>query len=126
MNGVPILDQGEYPTCVTFAVTAALNAAIGRGDYISQLCLLKLGHSLSQFTYTGNPWDGSFAEVILSMIRDYGILSKDSQIQGLCGAIKEYPLDPQQYESPAYKELLLPEDYRRHSSQILSTKTPGF
>src|SRR3989338_2283243 len=38
-----VLDQGYHGSCVTFAVTAALDAALGAGDYISQLCNLELG-----------------------------------------------------------------------------------
>src|SRR5262245_37425480 len=38
MNRVPVLDQGRHGSCVTFAVTAALDAELGKGDYISQLC----------------------------------------------------------------------------------------
>ncbi|MBA3536460.1 MAG: hypothetical protein H0T84_07620 [Tatlockia sp.] len=121
MTTVPILDQGEYPTCVTFAVTAALDAALERGDYISQLCLLKLGHALSQQKYTGNPWDGSNADLILSLILDYGMVSKEAQLQGFCGDIKEYPLNPQHYESPAYNDLLSPENYHNISSQLIGT-----
>lgn len=38
MNSVPVLDQGSYGTCVTFATTAAMDAVLGLGDYISQQC----------------------------------------------------------------------------------------
>ncbi len=31
MNGVPVLNQGMHGTCVTFAVTAAVDAALGKG-----------------------------------------------------------------------------------------------
>ncbi|WBV63527.1 hypothetical protein PGH43_01250 [Legionella pneumophila 130b] len=43
MNNVPVLNQGSFGTCVTFATTAAIDAALNKGDYISQLCQLQLG-----------------------------------------------------------------------------------
>ena len=51
MNGVPVLDQGRFGTCVTFADTAAVDAALGKGDYISQLCLLQFGNYVTQHAY---------------------------------------------------------------------------
>ena len=41
MGNVPVLDQGGYGSCVTFANTAALDAALNQGDYISQVCLFR-------------------------------------------------------------------------------------
>src|SRR5437879_1335677 len=46
MNGVPVLDQGKHGSCVTFATTAAIDAVLGKGDYVSQLCSLELGSTL--------------------------------------------------------------------------------
>jgi C1A family cysteine protease len=34
MNNVPVLDQGRHGTCATFATTAAVDAALGQGDYV--------------------------------------------------------------------------------------------
>ena len=60
MNNVPVLDQGSHGTCVTFATTAAVDAVLGKGDYVSQLCNLELGATLEQFGYYPSGWDGSF------------------------------------------------------------------
>ena len=46
MANVPVLDQGIHGSCAVFAVTAALDAALKRGDHVSQLCLLQLGNYL--------------------------------------------------------------------------------
>lgn len=35
MNDVPVLEQGQHGTCVTFAVTAALDATLHHGQYSS-------------------------------------------------------------------------------------------
>lgn len=59
MNKVPVLDQGRHGTCVTFAVTGAIDAVIGKGDYISQLCNLQLGSYLEQHGYGLSGWNGS-------------------------------------------------------------------
>jgi hypothetical protein len=48
MNNVPVLDQGGFGSCVTFANTAAVDADLSKGDYISQLCLLQLGRYLEK------------------------------------------------------------------------------
>ena len=59
MNNVPVLDQGSHGTCVTFAITAAIDAALSKGDYISQLCQLELGTYLEPMGYSVSGWDGS-------------------------------------------------------------------
>lgn len=43
MNGTPVLNQGMHGSCVTFANSAALDALMGKGDYVSELCSLELG-----------------------------------------------------------------------------------
>ena len=48
MENVPVLNQGIHGSCVTFAVTAAIDAVIKKGDYISQLCPLQLGQYLKK------------------------------------------------------------------------------
>jgi C1A family cysteine protease len=102
MNNVPVLDQGAHGTCVTFADTAAINAVLGKGDYISQLCNLELGSTLEQLAGTdeqGQPkypsgWDGSNNSYVLKQINDYGIVNKTYQKQKGCGDKNEtaYPL----------------------------------
>ncbi len=103
MNNVPVLDQGKHGSCVTFATTAAIDALLGKGDYISQLCNLELGSYLEQYgpldpsghgEKTGYPsgWYGSTSALVIDQIRNFGLISKDKQSQGLCAGIKDYPL----------------------------------
>lgn len=94
MNGVPVLDQGKYGTCVTFANTAAIDALIGKGDYISQLCNLKLGEYLSSkgvFLLSG--WWGAPEGIVLNQLLSFGFINKTNQKAKSCGGVTEYPLD---------------------------------
>lgn len=93
MNGVPVLNQGNFGTCVTFADTAAVDAALGKGDYISQLCLLQLGNYASEHAYSASGWDGSFNRHILSRLEDHGFISKATEQTEGCGGLYEYPRD---------------------------------
>lgn len=89
MNGVPVLDQGYFGTCVTFANTAAIDAILGKGDYISQLCLLQLGNY--KYSYALSGWNGSLNRSILSRLEDHGFISKETQRTVGCGGLNEYP-----------------------------------
>lgn len=92
MNNTPVLDQGEHGSCVTFAVSGALDAVIGQGDYVSQLCSLELGDYLEkngQLPYSG--WDGSFGNVVLNQFQNYGVVPKSYQIKYGCAGVKGYP-----------------------------------
>lgn len=91
MNDVPVLDQGYHGSCVTFAVTGALDAAIGKGDYISQLCNLALGTYLSENGYIDSGWDGAWGNAVLAQISAFGIATLASQQDGNCGGLKDYP-----------------------------------
>ena len=91
MNNVPVLDQGTYGTCVTFATTAALNAAMNESDYISQLCQLQLGNYLEANGYNTSGWDGTLGRFALSQIDSFGIISKANQATAGCGGLKAYP-----------------------------------
>lgn len=72
MQGVLVLDQGQYGTCVTFSSTAALNALLNKGDYISQQC--SLAYNLGQ---GNNYWDGAYRpDEILNPILQVGVVSK--------------------------------------------------
>lgn len=71
MKGVPVLNQGADGTCVTFAVTAALDAKDNLGDYIDQQCVLALGRGLNI-----NLWNGTFAKIVLNMIWKHGYIKK--------------------------------------------------
>ena len=79
MNGVPVLDQGMTLTCATFANTAALDAIIGEGDYISQDCTLSLGQYLENNTYTYSGWRGAYGKDVLQRLMDNGVVSKHFQ-----------------------------------------------
>lgn len=92
MNGVPVLNQGRHGSCVTFADSAALNAALGKGDYISQLCSLELGTHLERNGYIPSGWDGSWGTLVLEQMMRFGIVSKDAQATKSCASMNEYPL----------------------------------
>ena len=74
MSGVPVLDQGQYGTCVTFAATAALDALLVKGDFVSQQC--SLAFNLGQ---GNNYWNGAYKiSEIIDPIKQYGVVSKSS------------------------------------------------
>ncbi|HLB42812.1 MAG TPA: C1 family peptidase [Gammaproteobacteria bacterium] len=91
MNHVPVLDQGQHGTCVTFAITAAIDALLGKGDYLSQLCNLELGNYLEKKGYAPSGWNGSFGPWVIDQIRRFGIINKNNQRTQSCAGIKEYP-----------------------------------
>ncbi len=95
MNNVPVLNQGSFGSCVTFASTAAMDAALNKGDYISQLCQLQLGMYLEKNGYSPSGWDGSLGRVVLSQMEHFGIVSKEKQQAVGCGGLTEYPQDEQ-------------------------------
>lgn len=115
MNGVPVFDQGAYGTCVTFAVTAAFDAAINKGDYISQLCLLQLSRNVTQNSYWHSLWEGSSIRTLLSYISQYGIMTTDDQRNGYCNNVKTYPTE---YSEKYLKYKLKPSAYYSHSVNI--------
>ena len=92
MNGVPVLDQGSHGACVTFAVTAALDAVLGKGDYISQLCNLELGSYLAKEGYGYSGWEGAMPEYVLHQILTFGIINKQNQTEATCADVSTYPL----------------------------------
>lgn len=114
MNKVPVLDQGNYGTCVTFANTAAVDAALGQGDYISQLCQLQLGTYLEANGYNNSGWNGSLGRTVLSQMEAYGVVNKMQQKFIGCGGLNNYPMDskiiPKSYMSP--------EDFHQLSESI--------
>lgn len=106
MNWVPVLDQGAHGTCVTFAITGAIDAIIpglnrATANYVSQLCSLALGSYLvsigSRIVYIGGKpysgWDGSNGRNILSQLNTYGILPISHQNKYGCAKVKSYPLN---------------------------------
>lgn len=93
MNATPVLDQGAHGSCVTFAITGAFDALIGKGDYISQLCSLELGDYLARrgmLELSG--WSGSYGELVLNQLSHYGVVLKSYQIDYGCAGVKLYPL----------------------------------
>ena len=91
MNKVPVLDQGQHGTCTTFAVTAAVDAVINKGDYISQLCMLQLGSYLHSLGQGPSGWDGLSNYLALERINKFGIINLKNQREFGCAGVKEYP-----------------------------------
>ena len=96
MNKTPVLDQGAHGTCVTFAMTGAIDAVIGKGDYISQLCPLELANYLvgikkAPYPYSG--WDGTWGASVQNLLTTYGIVPKAYQLKYGCPqGITQYPM----------------------------------
>lgn len=112
MGNVPVLDQGQHGTCTTFAITAAMDAAWKKGDYISQLCLLQLGQYLSQQSYGLSGWNGAFSDQILYRIATFGVISKKNQEEYGCGGAKTYSKQSRPNSS------MSPQDYKKHSTDL--------
>lgn len=113
MNDVPVLNQGMHGTCVTFANTAAVDAALNKGDYISQLCQLELGSYLEKTGYAVSGWDGSFGRMILNQMDVFGIVSKEQQVAQGCAGIKEYPVN-----ESAPDAQMTPEEFHQISENL--------
>lgn len=116
MANVPVLDQGRHGSCTTFAATAALDAALGQGDYVSQLCLLQLGNYLEQQSQTKSGWNGANTGVMLNRIAQYGVISMASQHRYGCGGYHYYPY----FLTPSSG--MTPEDYAKHREFSLHDK----
>lgn len=93
MNGVPVLDQGTQGTCETFAISAAMDALLGKGDYISQLCSLELGDSLTNYNYAASGWTGAYSDLIAQQMITFGVVPKDTQANEGCAGVHDYPMD---------------------------------
>lgn len=92
MNNVPVLNQGAHGTCVTFAASAAIDAALNKGDYVSQVCQLQLGRYFEKNGFTPSGWNGSFGSLVLSQMEQFGIVNKEKQQTLGCGGLNEYPV----------------------------------
>lgn len=115
MNNVPVLDQGAHGTCVTFAETAALDAVIAKGDYISQLCNLELGSFLEEKDptyYSG--WDGAFGTEVLAQIKKYGYITKAYQRHDGCSGVFEYPT----YQEKNTGRPMSSDSFMQHSEKL--------
>ncbi len=100
MNNTPVLDQGQHGSCVTFANTAALDALIGKGDYVSQLCSLAVGSYMSEYGYFPSGWEGSLGGMVVNQLLQLGIIDKATQRSKTCGGLSEYPLDAAEVGKP--------------------------
>lgn len=93
MNKVPVLDQGIHGTCVTFALTGVLDAVLGKGDYISQLCNLELGSYFENMKNGTSGWEGAHATSVIKQMTKYGVVNKKSEHTIGCGGMKSYPVN---------------------------------
>lgn len=92
MGHVPILDQGRHGSCVTFAVTGALDVAMGKGNEISQLCSLSVGRYLQEHGWQCcSGWHGSYGSTVLRQITQYGYMTQSQQMIYGCGGLRMYP-----------------------------------
>lgn len=114
MNNVPVLDQGSFGSCVTFANTGAVDAALNKGDYISQLCQLQLGMYLEKNSYSMSGWEGSFGRLVLSQMEGFGIVSKEKQKTIGCGGLTDYP----KKGLPSEETAMSPEQYHQLSENL--------
>lgn len=117
MNGVPVLDQGALGTCVTFANTAAVDAVLNKGNYISQLCQLQLGQYLEKNGYTPSGWDGSSGRIVLNQMQIFGVISNENQKSYGCGGLHVYPQKASDNEINT-SVAMTPEDYRQLSESL--------
>lgn len=95
MNQVPVLDQGPWGTCATFATTAAIDAfyPLKKDARISELCNLALGESLDPSARNEGGWNGSSGRRVLGQISQYGYLPVSYQTSKGCGGLKVYPVN---------------------------------
>lgn len=93
MNSVPVLNQGEDGTCVTFASIAALDALFGRRDFISPQCSLELFLGLGVDYWQS----GYYAGNIIELLKKYGVVPR-----GKCNnpyPTRHYPVDKNTYKA---------------------------
>jgi hypothetical protein len=118
MNHVPVLDQGVHGTCATFALTAALDAMKGIGDYYSELCSLNLGKYLEANGYGESGWNGQNFSQLLARIDEFGLVSKKDQRTHGCGDVTEYPVNQVDHSSPMSLEAFHAISAEGHSSNL--------
>lgn len=112
MDNVPVLDQGMHGTCATFAVTAAIDASIHKGDYISQLCLLALSEDLSHHSHAFSMWDGAYPRDVFNLITSFGIINKSNEQNYGCSGYHAYP----RYLTPNLPQMNIDEYYQHSES----------
>jgi len=114
MNNVPVLDQGSHGSCVTFANTAAIDALLNKGDYISQLCLLQLGSYLEKNGYASSGWNGTLGRLVLNQIEQFGVVGKDKEQSVGCGDLHAYPTT--ELHNP--DSMMTPEQFHQLSENV--------
>jgi C1A family cysteine protease len=97
MSNVPVLDQGQEGTCVTFSSTAALDAVLKQGDFISQQCSLMLDDSLGTSFWNG----ANMPSEIIVPLQQNGVVA-----QGDCPST--YPDTSATLDVPTYQTLVSP------------------
>ncbi|PJD92708.1 MAG: peptidase C1 [Legionella sp.] len=118
MNGIPVFTQGQHGACVTFALAAAIDAALGQGQYTSPLCLLQLGQHLERMNGEPSGWNGANdLQIFLKRINNYGIISIENQQKYGCGGVHAYP---EKEETPTSEMTL--KNYLQHSDMIFKNK----
>jgi len=106
MNDLPVLDQGQYGTCVTFATTAILDVVLDEGDFIDQECTLALNLSLGK-----DYWDGAnYSSQLIIPLQKYGVVQKNN-----C---------PSQYPDSSYK--ISTADYKKIVSDTVDIKKVSY
>lgn len=121
MSDTPVLDQGPYSTCVTFAVTTAIDSLLHKGDYVSQLCNLTLAVYLTERGFFPNAWNGTTAQYVLNQIVGFGIINKTNQQSKSCAGLAFYPVYGDYYSVFA----MTPEEFAMQSENM-SDKIAGF
>ena len=116
MHDVPVLDQGRHGACVTFAAIAAIDAILGKGDYISALCSLELGSYLEERGYMSSGWQGSLGPWVLDQIVRFGIVNHQNQVTRSCANVTQYPTEDHTTGAP------MPLDEFRTMSENLNSK----
>lgn len=96
MGNMPVLDQGMHGSCVTFAVTGALDALINKTDEVSQLCNLELGRYLKLRGYMPSGWNGSYGPIVIDQIIRFGYVPKETQLAKSCAGEREYVLNDEE------------------------------
>ena len=101
MNNLPVLDQGQWGTCVMFAATEAVDSLYDlTGDNTaSQLCSLEVGRAITpQFPDAG--WNGNIGYKVLDQLSKYGYVDTVYQKGVGCGGLKSYPVQSEDNGKP--------------------------
>ncbi len=93
MNDVPVLNQGPFGSCVTFANIGAIDALLSPEEYISEWCNLTLGEYFEENSKNyPSGWNGSFGEIVLNQMLYMGVIPKRDESMIECGHASSYLL----------------------------------